>query len=329
MVRKHVLIFDMPKEIPPPLVSVIIPVRNGRAYIDEAIDSILLQSFQSLEVVVINDGSTDGNYDELAQKDPRIRVLHLAGNGVSTARNHGMQAARGALIAFLDADDVWFPGKLQAQVRYMQAHPEVGVVFGGFLKWEADANGAFAPATELMTDCSAVSSPELVRSGWLYTRLLQGLLVGMNTAMVRRSVVAAIGGFNTSMRQGEDYDFWLKASRVAEMHALDGCVALYRIHTSSAMHRLAHDSALITVLHAARLRWGLSGPSDDALSDDRFQRRIAQIHFDHGYSHFWEGSQSVARRSFCKALQAGYRPGRSAAYLVLSSLPFRIWRGKP
>ena len=310
-------------------VSVIIPVRNGRSYIDEAINSVLTQSFQSFEIVVINDGSTDGNYDELTQKDPRIRVLHLTGNGVSTARNHGMQAAQGELIAFLDADDVWFPGKLQAQVRYMEAHPEVGVVFGGFLRWEAGADGTFAPAAKLMSDCSALDNPEPARSGWLYTRLLQGLLVGMNTAMVRRSVVGAIGTFNTSMRQGEDFDFWLKASRVAEMHALDGCVALYRIHSASAMHRLAHDNALITVLYAARLRWGLEGPNGDSLSDTTFQRRIAQIHFDHGYAHFWEGSRSVARRSFHRALQAGYRPWRSAAYLALSCLPFRVWRGKP
>lgn len=318
----------MARSLPPPLVSVIIPVRNGRDYIDEAIASVLQQSFLDMEIVVIDDGSTDGNCDSLCDSDPRIRLIHLGGCGVSTARNQGMQAARGALIAFLDADDVWFPGKLQAQVRYMEAHPEVGVVFGGFRRWEGDAGGAFAPAADLMTDCSALTRPEAARSGWLYTRLLMGLLVGMNTAMVRRSVVEAIGGFNTSLRQGEDSDFWLKASRVAEMHALDGCVALYRIHPASAMHRLAQDNALITVLQAARLRWGLSGPSGDTLSDSVFQRRIAQIHFDHGYAHFWDGSRAVARRSFRKALKAGFRPGRSATYLALSTLPFRLRRDK-
>lgn len=309
-----------------PQVSVIIPVRNGLAFIDEAIASALSQSFQDVEIVVIDDGSTDGDYDALSNTDPRIRVLHLAGRGVSTARNHGMQVARGELIAFLDADDVWFPGKLAAQVRYMETHPEVGVVFGGFLKWAAGPDGTFAPAAELMTDCSALTRAEPARSGWLYTRLLMGLLVGMNTAMVRRSVVQAIGGFNVSMRQGEDYDFWLKASRVAEMHALDGAVALYRIHSSSAMHRLAQDNALATVLHASRLRWGLQGPNGDGLEEAAFRHRLAQIHFDHGYAHYWEGDRAVARRSFCHALKAGYRPGRCAAYLALSSLPLRFSR---
>ncbi|MDP2073785.1 glycosyltransferase [Hydrogenophaga sp.] len=307
-------------------VSVIIPVRDGRAYIDEAIASVLSQSFQDVEIVVINDGSTDGDYDALCATDPRIRVLHLAGNGVSTARNLGMQVARGELIAFLDADDVWFPGKLAAQVRYMEAHPEVGVVFGGFLKWEADPGGAFAPAASLMTDCSSLDRAEASRSGWLYTRLLMGLLVGMNTAMVRRSVVQAIGGFNVSMRQAEDYDFWLKASRIAEMHALDGPVALYRIHKASAMHRLAPGNALTTLLHAARLRWGLRGPNGDSVSEAAFERRLAQIHFDHGYAHFWDGSRSVARHSFYRAMRARYRPWRSAAYVALCSLPDMVKR---
>jgi glycosyltransferase involved in cell wall biosynthesis len=312
-----------------PLVSVIIPVRNGRAYIDEAIASVLSQSFHDFEIVVVNDGSTDGDYESLTSSDPRIRLLHLDGCGVSTARNHGMRAARGALIAFLDADDVWFPGKLQAQVNYMNAHAEVGVVFGGFLKWEAGTGGKFSQANDLMSDCSAITSPELARSGWLYSRLLMGLLVGMNTAMVRRSVLAAIGGFNTSLRQAEDYDFWLKASRVAEMHALEGPVALYRIHPASAMHRLAPDNALINVLHAARLRWGLDGPGHDLLNARAFQRRVAQVQFDHGYAHFWQGSRSVARRAFWSALRAGFRSWRCAAYIVLSYLPPRVRRGGP
>lgn len=315
---------DIRASMKSPRVSVIIPVRNGLAYIEEAIASVTSQSFQHHEIVVIDDGSTDGDYDALCATDPRIRLLHLPGNGVSTARNHGMQASHGELIAFLDADDVWFPGKLAAQVHYMDAHPEVGVVFGGFRKWTEEANGGYPPAADIMIDCSCLERAEAARSGWLYSRLLMGLLVGMNTAVVRRSVVEAIGGFNVSLRKGEDYDFWLKASRIAEMHALDGPVALYRIHPSSAMHRLAEDNALATLLQAARLRWGLSGPNGDELSDAVFQRRLAQIHFDHGYAHFWNGSQAVARRSFRQALRAGFRPGRCATYLALASLPLRL-----
>lgn len=303
-----------------PFVSIIIPVRNGMSYIHEAIGSVISQSFENFEILIINDGSSDGNYDELQALDDRIFIHHLAGNGVSNARNFGMQCSRGDYIAFLDADDVWFPGKLEAQVHYLQRHCETGVVFGGFLKWETDSKGKFAPAHTLMADCRHLWRTEKLRSGWLYTRLLQGLLVGMNTAMVRRHVVEAIGGFNISLRQGEDSDFWLKASQITEMHALDGCVALYRIHPASAMHKVADENALLGVLNSSILRWGLDGPYGDSLSPASFKQRIAQIQFDHGYTHFWNGSTKVARKSFANALLTGHRPLKSMLYIFYSYL---------
>lgn len=301
-----------------PLVSIIIPVRNGMPYIHEAIESITSQSFEDFEILVVNDGSNDGDYDALHKIDGRILVHHLTGRGVSSARNFGMACAKGDLIAFLDADDVWFPGKLQAQVRYFQEHGEAGVVFGGFLRWEADQEGKFALPTSLMSDCSHLKEAEHVRSGWIYTRLLQGLLVGMNTAMVRRHVLQSIGQFNVSMRQGEDSDFWLKASQITEMHALDGCVALYRIHPASAMHRVAHENALLEVLNSSVSRWGLAGPHGDQLSPEAFDQRIAQIHFDHGYTHFWNGDLQIARKSFASALLKRHRTFKSMLYLFYS-----------
>jgi len=301
-----------------PIVSIIIPVRNGMPYIHEAIESIIDQSFEKFEILIINDGSNDGDYNKLHSIDDRIFVHHLTGNGVSSARNFGIKHSRGDFIAFLDADDIWFPGKLEAQVNYLQKYGEVGVVFGSFLKWETDQEGRFAPAQTLMSDCCHLTRSEGLRSGWIYTRLLQGLLVGMNTAMVRRHVMESIGGFNTSLRQGEDSDFWLKASQITEMHALDGCVALYRIHPASAMHKVADENALLKVLNSSVLRWGLDGPHGDTLSATLFNQRIAQIQFDHGYMHFWNGDIKVARKSFMSAFFKGHRTFKSMLYIFYS-----------
>lgn len=304
-----------------PRVSVVIPVRNGKDYIQEALDSVLQQSFTDLELLLINDGSTDDDYDRYALQDPRIRVIHLTGNGVSRARNVGMVQSRGEFIAFLDADDVWFPGKLEAQVRYFDAHPDVGVVFGKFIRWPALPGGGFAPASSLIQDVSQLCMAEEGRSGWLYTRLLHGLLVGMNTAVVRRTVYEAIGGFNESMRLGEDYDFWLRTSRVSEMHSLNGSVALYRIHDLSAMHQISKENHLARLLNSAILRWGTKDLNQNSFTKKSISQRIGKVEFDHAYSHFWKGDRSIARKSFWRALRNQHRPLRCAIYIAFTLLP--------
>lgn len=300
-----------------PMVSVVIPVRNCREYIDQAVLSVLGQSYGNFELLVIDDGSDDDDYTRLGAMDPRIQVVRLSGCGVSKARNVGMEKARGRYIAFLDADDVWFPGKLEAQIQYLDRNPSVGVVFGGFVRWVADEAGQFQPASELVTTVPADSGCDPSRSGWLYLRLINGLLVGMNTAVVRRSLYEAIGGFNESMRQAEDYDFWLKASRLMEMHSLVGAVALYRIHSASAMHRLSVHSGLAYLLQSARLRWGLTQNDGLTMSERQFSQRLGSVYFDHGYSHYWHGSLSVAQEAFWRSMVGRYRVGKSIAYLIL------------
>jgi glycosyltransferase involved in cell wall biosynthesis len=309
-------------EGPSPLVSVIIPVRNGKDYIEEAIESVLSQTFASIEILLIDDGSDDLDYNIFALQDDRIRVIRLEGNGVSHARNTGMALARGKYFAFLDADDVWFPGKLTAQIHFLQRFPEVGIVFGAFIKWTSDADGSFPPAKQLWADCSTMLNSDPARSGWLYTRLLLGLLVGMNTAVIRREVYEKIGGFDESMRYGEDYDFWLRASRITEMHSMAGPVALYRIHGASTMHRLDRTNQLARLLKSANARWGLADMVGNRLTPKDFKYRVANTYFDHGYSHYWSGDPIIAFRSFAKSFIGGSRRTRSLVYCTLSALKF-------
>jgi glycosyltransferase involved in cell wall biosynthesis len=302
-----------------PLVSAIIPVRNGRDYIDEALQSVLTQNCPNLEIIVVDDGSDDYDYMKLKDVDKRIEVIRLAGYGVSRARNTGMRHAKGKYIAFLDADDVWFPGKLEAQIRYFDNHPNVGCVFGGFLKWYRDeSSGVFPQAHTLWNDCGEITGNAPERSGWIYTKLLSGLLVGMNTAVIRREVFDLLGGFDESMRIGEDYMFWLKTSRVFEMHALDGPVALYRIHSSSAMNRLSEENHQARLLRTAFERWGLVNPDGSKLPLESFRRRLALTEFTHGYKHYWHGNPGVAARAFRGAIAGMALPIRSTAYYLLS-----------
>jgi glycosyltransferase involved in cell wall biosynthesis len=312
---------------PAPKVSVIIPVRNGKDYIHEALRSVVDQSFNDLEIVLVDDGSTDFDYGSLEALDTRVRVVRLEGRGVSFARNTGMAMARGQLLAFLDADDVWCPGKLAAQVAYFDRHPQVGMVFGRYCRWYADAAGSFPAADTLTTDCHDVDKAEHERSGWLYARLLDGLLVGMNTALIRRSVYEQIGGFREDMRLGEDHDFWIRTSRVAEMHSLDAIVALYRIHGDSAtQRRLPAENVHTTLLNMAKARWGLTGPASSGLSTTAFRRRMAALHFSHGYVHYWRGDPRIARSEFWRSMTMGHRWLRALAYVLLSQ--FKVSTGR-
>lgn len=112
------------------LVSVIIPVHNGEAYLAEAVQSVLDQSYQPIEIIVVDDGSTDGTATVARSLGEKVTFVAQPQGGVAAARNRGVQEARGERIAFLDADDVWMPEKTAHQAAYLDAHPGVGMVFG-------------------------------------------------------------------------------------------------------------------------------------------------------------------------------------------------------
>lgn len=301
-----------------PLVSILVPVKNGKRYIAETVDSILGQDYENFELIIVDDGSTDFDYKSLESLDPRIKVQRTTGLGVSAARNLGLAVAQGDFIAFNDADDVWFPGKLKAQIEYLKKHPQTGVVFGKFIKWHPSAKGSFPEAATLSTDCTGLVDCDPARSGWIYTRLVMGLLVGMNTALIRRQIYEQVGGFDESLSKGEDYDFWLRCSQITEMDCLNGFVALYRIHDASAMSRLEDSNNLRDLLISARARWGLTNPDGLAISARQFRKRVAKTDFDHAYKHYWLGNPTISAKSFLKSFIGGHMRFKSFIYIFLS-----------
>lgn len=298
-------------------VSVVIPVYNCFELLAEAIDSVLAQQPLPLEIIVVNDGSSDGDYQTYARRHPLVRVIDKPNSGVSASRNLGIREAKGDLVAFLDADDVWLPGKLAAQLRVFETQPDVGVVFGRFEKWFANEQGDFRLWREFgIVPDTSTADPD--RSGWLFGKLMMGLLVGMNTAVVRRQLLLDNGGFDERRRIGEDYELWLRLSRMTRMMCIREVVALYRMRAGSAMHGLRDENVLAKLLDEARTRWGLAAPHCSGITSSAFGRRLSQVHFEHGYDHFWRGSAAIARQSFLAARE--YSPGhlRARAYAWLS-----------
>lgn len=301
-----------------PLVSVILPAYNAQAYIAQAVTSVLSQDYPHIELLVIDDGSTDGTAKHPALRDPRVRVFTQTNAGPAAARNLGLANAQGELIAFIDADDLWLPGKLRTQVAYLQSHPEISIVFGGFARWLAEVNGHFEtrPWIEPTGDPLALTQP----SGWIYPDLLLDSVVHIITAMVRKPVFESVGVFDIQLPTGEDYDFWLRASRQFRMDQLAQTLACYRIHPTSLTTIPRPESNEYRVLTKALQTWGNTGPDGQIVDATTLQNRLFGICFGHAYLHFWNGSRVQARKAFGQALGHSFWHPKTWVYWLLSSV---------
>lgn len=314
-----------------PLVSVIMPAYNARLYIAEAMRSVLDQDYPNIELIVIDDGSTDGSAECAETFGAVVKVVRQANSGVAAARNRGLAEARGELIAFIDADDLWLPGKLSAQVEYLRQHPETAVVYGIFSRWCANPDGSFTPpAAPVVND---PQNPLVARhSGWIYTELLFDNIIHVITAMIRREVVGKLGGFDESLPTGEDYDFWLRMSRHFRADKLNRVLAYYRMNASSITKTPRAVNNEYVVLTKTIDRYGLVGPDGSTASENAVQGRLFQLCFSHGYFHFWSGGNSCfALQAFQEARSYSANSLKLFVYIILAKIKCILFsdRGKP
>ena len=206
-----------------PLVSVIIPTRNRREYLQQAIGSVLAQSYANFELIVVDDGSTDGTDKVLAaHEDRRVRYSRHERNGRSASRNRGVDMARGPLIAFLDDDDLYLPEKLHMQVRYLTSELRIGAVFSGHLL----VTNALAPISErrIWTEL-----PTLDLSESLFNCPLTP-----SGVMMRRTWFDEVGGFDPSLELAEDTDFFLSLMKArCRMGWVRRILWVRRVHASN------------------------------------------------------------------------------------------------
>jgi cellulose synthase/poly-beta-1,6-N-acetylglucosamine synthase-like glycosyltransferase len=209
-----------------PAVSVVIPLYNLRAFVGETIESVLAQTLapDAMEIVVIDDGSTDGGGEVVARYAPRVRCVRQENRGLSAARNAGVRATRAPFLTFLDADDRLLPEKLATQLDVFRDRPELGAVYGGW--YYIDGAGARLP-----------QRGRSAHAGDLLPALLLGNLMHPHTVLVRRDLVEAAGGFDETLTSLEDWDLWLRLARAgARWHYVDRPLAEYRLRPD-AMHQ--------------------------------------------------------------------------------------------
>jgi glycosyltransferase involved in cell wall biosynthesis len=198
------------------LISCIVPVFNGERYLGEALDSILAQTYRPIEIIVVDDGSTDGTGELVACYGDRIRYVRQANQGAPTARNLGLSVANGEFIAFLDADDLWHPDKLERQMARFEARAELDLCVTNLQRF-------WIP--ELETERKRFQNHR-------FAEILPGYVT--QTLLARRSLFESVGHFDTSRRVGDPMDWFLRANEHgAVIELLPDLLVYQRMHENN------------------------------------------------------------------------------------------------
>lgn len=214
-----------------PKVSVVVPAYNALAFLPQALESALAQTFTDFEIFVVDDGSSDQTrlwLSELA--DPRVRHLSQANSGQSGARNTGIVNTTGEYVAFLDADDLWAPDKLAKQITYLDANPDVGLVHTSIELIRHDGK-------RLDKSIIAHGQGDLWRELIAYNPYF--LILCGSTPMIRRVCFETVGMFDLALRTHEDWEMWTRIARHYPFATLHEPLVLYRQHDASVSRKYA------------------------------------------------------------------------------------------
>lgn len=326
------------------MVSVVIPTHNRAHIVGAAIESVLAQTHKNLEVVVVDDGSTDATRTAVEGYGPRVRYIYQPNGGVSSARNRGLANARGEFIALLDSDDEFLPWKLEAQVKFLQANPDVGMTWTDMTAVRPDGTVLQEKALRTFYDAHSLAGIEQVLEsrgplagiwaaapvvaataptykGDLFSSMLLGSLVHTSTVVLRRNRLRMVGGFDTSFRSGEDYEFHLRTCSYGTVGFIDAPSLLYRVGAEDQL------TAPRYAVHIARnnlttvLRWLERGRGRITLSENQLRRRLAESFRWVGEAELALGDRRAARANLWQSLRHAPRDKRAATLLVFAALP--------
>lgn len=235
-----------------PKVSVIIPTYNRRDYLIEAVESVLAQTYQDFEIIVVDDGSNDNteiHFAEFIQRTPaakgRIFYCKQKNSGPAIARNHGIFRSCGEYIAFLDSDDLWYPEKLEKQVGVLDENPEIDLVYADCYSGESrndpNQNGFFVS--------------ENLFSGYIFERIAQNNIFWTSSLLLRRNVFILAGVFDPTLRSSEDYDLWLRICYYHQCYYIPEVLGLFRKHDNRMTKSIRFSEYAARTLEVQMVRW--------------------------------------------------------------------------
>ncbi|MDG9672234.1 glycosyltransferase family 2 protein [Hahella sp. CR1] len=274
---------------PLPLISVVIPSFNCLKYLPHAVNSVLEQDYPNLELIIVDDGSTDGSREWLRNftlgYDGAVTALYDKGLGAGGARNLGVSYAKGELVAFLDADDLWEPGKLERQVAYHQQNPDAVLSFTDYVHVHENNSAVICGCFEFWPHFQEVALSGL-RAGdkrdHAYCTLERATstlyvenVVGTSSVMVSRDAFFAVGGFDVSLLSASDWDLWLKLSTVGDVGFTLAQDMRYLIRRGAISRSMGKRLAAVRTI--------LSRHMDTATAQDPQSLRLAQAQLAAAY----------------------------------------------
>ncbi|CAH7332169.1 Glycosyl transferase [Vibrio chagasii] len=268
-------------------VSVVIPTYNCLDYLPKAIGSVLKQTHQDIELIIIDDNSNDGTSTYLASiQDHRIVKLSALGVGAPQARNLGIEKATGEFIAFLDADDFWFPEKIDRQLEFHQRYPEMAMSFTNYEHLTEDY--------EVIVDCFSYWSQfqnreeQFINIDNPLEFIIENNVIGTSTVMVKADVFSQTDSFNADIKYGEDWELWLRMSENHQIGVLNSVEVGYLMRATSVTQteelKLRNLASIETILQRYQnnsQRWNLSQSSF----------KVAKARILEGYADYYRGLQ--------------------------------------
>lgn len=294
-------------------ISIIMSVLDGERYIDEAIESILAQTYKDYELIVINDGSTDSTSDRLSafmgKLDMKV-IHHPVQRGIAVSINDGLRRASGDSITFLDHDDVWFPHMLETQVSYLEQFPEVGMVHADFQTIDSEGN----VIEESVALCRGRQRP----SGHVFQELFMDSFIVATSVLIRKECFDRLGGFDEGLLWG-DYHMWLRIARNYRIDYVPKVLAKYRQHTGQHTRslptlRLDQDPVAISALKKIL---ELYPEARAELGENKIRRRMAALYFGGAYYWFEHRSFRNVRIYLARAIRLWpWKPRYYALYMA-------------
>lgn len=322
-----------------PLVSVVIPAYNVGPYLRETIESVLAQSVDNMEVIVVNDGSTD-NTEEVAHGfGDSVLLVNQSNSGAAKARNVALARSRGEYVAFLDGDDVWHTGNLEAKLEVLERERDAGAVFGNFEIFdesgtsESDGIHSLYPVfrrhgqdiQSIFTDGGGPDTvgdrPSKAYVSNVFRDLFLGNFILTSTLLVRKEVVENVGYFAEEFRTNQDYEFFLRLSKMVDLAYVDKALVKYRRRNT----QLTSKSNIVNVMRAVEKIVRQYEHEFLVLNlSSRFRRRHAQVLTDLAKAELAVGDRAQSRKAFIGSIKCGAHALDNYAGLVLSLLPARV-----